>query len=312
MSTPSATVTAEMTCTKECTNVLAIEKVPCGLCGSLRFRRLFREEYRIGNSETELEISRCVRCGLVSTSPRLTFESVRMVYRDDAERTISHNYCWEGSADISRFTRLLARLKGVAPKGRLLDVGCGAGHFLTEAKRCGHWDVMGVEPSVEAAREARRRSGIEVLASTLEESSLQEGSFHIISMLGVLEHLHDPLGTLRLARSLLKPNGILATYVPNFNYLRLKDAGLACYLRKGCWSDLHPQEHLFHYTPATLGTMLDRGGFALLRLDIGRPFSHGGALTRLAKSSAYVAVCALRALTGLHLGGIEAICRRAD
>jgi SAM-dependent methyltransferase len=171
---------------------------------------------------------------------------------------------------------------------------------------------MGIEPSAEAAGEARRRSGVDVLASTLEESSFQEGSFDVISMLGVMEHLHDPLGTLKLARSLLKPNGVLATYVPNFNYLRLKDTGLVCRLRNGCWSSLHPQEHLYHYTPATLTRTLETGGFALLRIDIGKPFSHGGALTRLAKGSAYLAVSALRALTGLHLGGIEAICRRVD
>jgi SAM-dependent methyltransferase len=145
----------------------------------------------------------------------------------------------------------------------------------------------------------------------LEDAPLDPNSFDVITMFGVLEHLHDPRGALRHAHRLLKPDGVLAVYVPNFQYLRLKDAGLVARLRTGRWSDLHPQEHMFQFTPRSLRQMLENTRFACLHVDIGSPFLNCRGVRRAVKLAAYYLACGMKRCVGVHLGGIEAVARRS-
>jgi SAM-dependent methyltransferase len=288
---------------------LQTETVGCGLCGSCEGARLYTERYLLGLSAVELGINRCRKCSLVYVSPRLTPVSTQLVYELDAGQTISREYCWDGDLSERRFAPLLQRLAQLARPGALLDVGCGGGQFLRVAQRTGRWRVTGVEPMSDAASQAQLYSGGDVRCATLDAAGFSDGSFEVITMLGVLEHLHDPVATLRLARTLLKTGGVLAAYVPNFHYLALKDAGPICYARTRRWTQLHPQEHLFHYTPATLREILHAAGFDVLRIEVGRPFTSPNPLTRWAKEAGYWAACALQATTGIHLGGLEVIAR---
>jgi hypothetical protein len=82
-----------------------------------------------------------------------------------------------------------------------------------------------------------------------------------------------------------------------------------CYGRTGRWSKLHPQEHLFQYTPRTLSQIFNASGFDVLRIDLGKPFTPRSILKRAIKETAYWATRALKASTGIHLGGIEIIAR---
>jgi SAM-dependent methyltransferase len=291
---------------------LATEQTGCNLCESRNSRRLFTEVYRLGESEVELGIVRCRFCGLVYVTPRLTFESVQTVYQHDQGHTISHEYCWNGRSSDRRFRRLLDRLARMQPQGRLLDVGCGGGHFLASARRLGKWDVMGVEPSASAAEQARSLAECEVHACPFEEIPFEPGSLQVVTLLGVLEHLHDPLGALERVHGLLGPSGVLAVYVPNFHYLRIKDTGLVPFLSRGRWCDLHPQEHLFQFTLRSLRKILEKAGFRVAAMDVGHPFLQGQGLKPRLKMAAYHAVRALRALTGVHLGGIEAVAVRME
>lgn len=287
------------------------EHVLCTHCDSPEAKRIFTERYELAGAAAELGINRCCQCRLVYVSPRLTREATRLVYELDKSDTISHAYCWEGSTSESRFDALVERLAKAANPGRLLDVGCGGGHFLRAAKRKGPWAVVGLEPVEHAAEQAERYAGCEVRRATLEEAGFPLDSFEVVTMLGVLEHLHDPIAVLHSARQLLRTNGLLAVYVPNFNYLRFKDAGPICYARTGRWSKLHPQEHLHQFTPRTLLEVLTTCGFEVLRVDVGRPFVPQHWAKRLLKNSAYAATCALKVSTGIHVGGLEVIARVA-
>ncbi|MBN1910104.1 MAG: class I SAM-dependent methyltransferase [Pirellulales bacterium] len=214
--------------------------------------------------------------------------------------------------DGHRFHHLLHKLKRLQPSGRLVDVGCGGGQLLAEARRTGSWELFGVEPSPMAAKLAAKHANCTVWESTLHESPLEIDSVDIMAMIGVLEHLHDPLGTLRYAHRLLKSDGLLAVYVPNFNYLRLKDTGPVAWLRSRRWSNLHPQEHMFHFTTQSLTRLLRVAGFELVDVDIGYPFLRGGRVKRCLKLAAYGAVRGIWKIAGVHCGGIECITRRCE
>lgn len=291
---------------------LATEDVTCDACGSTTTRTIATEAYRLHDSEVELKVVRCNRCRLTYTSPRLDQESTFLMYSHDAGQTISGNYCWSGDHSKARFLPLVSRLRELCPDGQLLDVGCGSGDFLRVAGQEASWDVVGIEPVRDAALTAQAASGATVHNCVLEEAPFEAGSLSIVSMLGVLEHVHSPTAILSRVRHLLKPGGLLAIYVPNFHYLRLKDTGPFCYLRRGRWSDLHPQEHQFHFTKTTLCSTLERCGYEVLRVDVGQPFAVGSKATRMMKQGLSLGVQMLWKLAGIHLGGLEVIARVAD
>ena len=109
--------------------------------------------------------------------------------------------------------RRVARLIG--PRGRVLDVGCGAGGALNALAGVGEWDVCGLELDAEAARQAVRRGSTCGRATWSTPTSPE--SFDLIRMGHVIEHVRDPIATLRRAWELLRPGGILFGETPNID-----------------------------------------------------------------------------------------------
>lgn len=102
---------------------------------------------------------------------------------------------------------LVRRFAGERP-GRILDVGCGRGHFL---RACADQSIpcAGVELSPSAAAYAREHLGLDVRQGLLHEHTQDLGMFRVATMWGVIEHLRDPMTTLRDIASCLEPGGWL-------------------------------------------------------------------------------------------------------
>ena len=83
----------------------------------------------------------------------------------------------------------------VRAPGRIVDVGCGTGETLAEAKRRG-WETYGVDLIADAVQVAIDDFGIDARQSLLEESGLPERSFDVVSATHVLEHMPDGAGFL--------------------------------------------------------------------------------------------------------------------
>jgi SAM-dependent methyltransferase len=148
--------------------------------------------------------------------------------------------------------RLVRNLSAPAGRGRLLDVGCGAGEFLAQMSAAG-WKVEGLEPD-RAAAERARALGVPVVNTALEDSDFGPNFFDAISMSHVLEHLHDPLGALRICRRILKPRGVLWIATPN-----LEARGHTVFGRD--WIGLDPPRHLVLFTRSSLAAALQYAGF---------------------------------------------------
>jgi SAM-dependent methyltransferase len=143
------------------------------------------------------------------------------------------------------------RLRWVgSPTGgrRLLDVGCGNGAFLRQAREAG-WEGVGVEPSGASARDSHDSLGVTVLTCNLEEAPLDPGSFDVVSFWHVLEHVTDFRSALRAAARLLAPGGGLVIAVPNFE-------SWECRFYRNRWALFDVPRHVNFFTPANLRMLL--------------------------------------------------------
>ena len=100
-----------------------------------------------------------------------------------------------------------------AIRPRLLDVGCGHGLLVDEARRRG-WDARGLELSADAAAHAREQLGLAIDELPLDAVD-EAGAYDAIVMADVLEHLDDVPGALDRCRALLAPGGALCVATPD-------------------------------------------------------------------------------------------------
>jgi SAM-dependent methyltransferase len=150
----------------------------------------------------------------------------------------------------SRKARALSR--GLPAGGRVLDVGCGRGTLLGDLADLG-FDTHGVEVSQAAAEGVDPRTRIRI-AWTLAEAGYPAESFDLVILWHVLEHLPDPIATLREIHRILRPDGQVSIAVPNFSSLQAKATSAS-------WFHLDPPRHLFHFPLRALRSMLSDSGF---------------------------------------------------
>lgn len=139
------------------------------------------------------------------------------------------------------------------PNGCLLDVGCGSGDWLVSMRERG-WKVTGVDLDENAAALARRR-GLTVNCGALERQNFADDSFDAITLNHVIEHVPDPIGTLRECARILKPGGTLAVFTPN-------GSSLGHRIYKEFWRGLEPPRHLHIFTLQSMRCVVERAGFA--------------------------------------------------
>lgn len=119
--------------------------------------------------------------------------------------------------------------------GSVLDVGCGSGSFLKCCEEAG-WKVTGVDPSQEAKKMAHEKYKI-TISESFDALHCAE-TFDCITFWGVLEHLSQPIKTLKKAVEILSPGGVIAFEVPSadcflMQYLNKFPFGATRYLEAG-------------------------------------------------------------------------------
>jgi len=230
----------------------------------------------------EFTVVKCRTCGLMRTTPRPTPETIGFYYPDDYGPYLGTQV--NQATPTSSIKELLKplvkrvfnfntqRLPSLAP-GRMLEVGCASGAFLHQMTSQG-WQVQGIEFSEKAAQ-AAAQLGYRVHTGPLETAPPPEESFDLIVGWMVLEHLHDPVGGLQKLREWAKPGAWLVLSVPN-------SASLEFRLLKEKWYALQVPTHLHHFTPETLGRVLQAGGWTLEKVH------HQRVLSNLIASAGYV------------------------
>ncbi len=227
----------------------AAERVtPCLVCGV----ELAHARFEIEGFASRVVV--CSGCGLGRLDPLPGPEEVRAFYPDEYygvpgskfQPLIEALVRWVGARHIAFLSA------GLPPGARVLDVGCGRGVILGALADRG-FQVHGLEISAEAVRGADPRAEIRV-APHLRDADYPPESFDQVVIWHVLEHLHDPRGTLEQVQRILRPGGRLVVAVPNFSSLQARWTGAG-------WFHLDLPRHLYHFPLAALRRLLAETGF---------------------------------------------------
>jgi SAM-dependent methyltransferase len=150
-----------------------------------------------------------------------------------------------------RRARRVARL--FPARGTVLDVGCGSGDFLVAMSALG-FEAVGTERTVRIARRVAASTGIRVYAGDLLRLDLPADAFDLVTFWHVLEHLEDPLATLRRVHELLRPGGRVLVAVPILDSWQAR-------LFRSHWFHHDPPRHLWAFGRRSLDALLRQSGF---------------------------------------------------
>ncbi|GGN15139.1 methyltransferase [Dyadobacter beijingensis] len=234
----------------------------CPVCQQSSFSNYLNvEDYTV--SHKEFTIQQCNSCYFLFTNPRPSESTIGAYYEsqdyishhDEAKDLMSKVYTSVRNHTIEQKVKLINSL--VQPKGKLLDIGCGTGNFLSAVKQDG-WQTFGTEPDAGARDIASKRVGATIFGS-IEEDTLGAEQFDIISMWHVLEHVHKLNETIDWLQKHLKPNGRIIIAVPNpQSYDAVKYGRF--------WAAYDVPRHLYHFTRATMKNLVQRHGLAVKKI----------------------------------------------
>ena len=183
---------------------------------------------------------------MLITSPQPDLENLGRYY--ESEDYISHT---DGKRTLfEKIYHLVKRnaIKGKVSllnkeqnsKGKLLDIGCGTGDFLVEAKNQG-WSVLGFEPNSDAKQLATNK-GVSFIEDIF---ALPENTFDAVTMWHVLEHVPNLTEYIANLKRIVKPNGTIIIAVPNY-----KSYDASYYNR--FWAAYDVPRHLWHFSKISI------------------------------------------------------------
>jgi len=194
----------------------------------------------------------------------------------------------ESESEIKTYKARLASIENYVKIGKLLEIGCGPGHFLNLASQRG-WQTLGIEISEYAAEFARNQFNLNVKTGALDLVDLGNETFDVIFLGDLLEHVTNPKKLLIQLSHYLNSEGIVYIEIPSVtNGLYSRFGSLAMELiNKVKYINLPPY-HLFEFTPTNCRYLLKESGYEIvvLKQDNVKPGDLGlreGALLNCAK-----------------------------
>ena len=214
---------------------------------------------------------RCPKCETLVAVQNLQPEKPRV--KDDARDFYGRRYWFSHQEKDLGFPDILARsrsdlserclywlralLRYKIPPAKVLELGSAHGGFVALLQGAG-FEAMGLELSPWVVEYAQKTFGVPMLLGPIEDQSLKENSLDGIALLDVLEHLSDPLGTLRRCLGLLAKDGVLIIQTPRYPEEKSYEEMLASQDR--FLEQMKRDEHLFLFSSQSIQAFLKRLG----------------------------------------------------
>lgn len=226
---------------------------PCNNCGGNSGEVIVRGNDLLEDLPGTFQFIRCDVCGVLRQDPRLDWVDLQNYYRPGY---VCHSAQFPSAKKtFHEHTRALGPRKRVnivykyKHSGTWLDVGCGSGLILQAAKERGNWSLSGVEPVKEMAEYTSAHLNVPVFPGTFEEYQGKESEFDIVSMWDVIEHLSEPVNSIKEVAKLLKPGGVFVFSTPNLNSIDRKTF-------KESWLGYDLPRHLYLFPDSMLRQVL--------------------------------------------------------
>ncbi len=229
----------------------------CNLCNN--------NEGKIIEIDHPYKVIQCKNCGLIYVNPQPEvaelYEHYNKEYYEEWLKT-------QLTARKAMWRRRFKKIKKIKNSGRLLDVGCGTGLFLSEARNSG-WQVWGTEVSEYAVAFIKNSFNLDVSRGELKDSGFEDNFFDLVTAWHVLEHMKDPLATLIEIKRILKPKGTLIVAVPNIpNFLYRLAYFFVKFKRFKLFSKDAKELHFYHFNGRTLKKIIEKAGFSVEKITI--------------------------------------------
>jgi len=204
---------------------------------------------------------KCANCGHIFLQGEFTPEKLRDLYSNYYPRS---KLDLESHKPYKEATGFMAWLDGensstfrwVPRNVRVLDIGCGFGESLGyhQARGC---DIYGVEAD-ENIRRVAEKFGYKVHVGLFDPSVYEPDSFDYVTMSQVIEHVTNPLQTLRGIERILKPGGVAILSTPNAG-------GWGAKLFGRFWINWHAPYHLQFFTLHSMQLAAKQAGLVVER-----------------------------------------------
>jgi 2-polyprenyl-3-methyl-5-hydroxy-6-metoxy-1,4-benzoquinol methylase len=213
-------------------------------------------------SQESFNIMTCDNCNFQFTNPRP--DKLEIVKYYQSEDYISHS---DKANSPINFIYKLARKYALSSKrklinsiaknkkGRILDFGCGTGHFLETMKENG-WKTYGIEPNRKAREIANQKIKVE---DNIQNLNLKNKKFDIITLWHVLEHIHDINDTIKILKTQLKEKGKIVVAVPNIESYEQS-------IFQEEWAAYDVPRHLYHFNQDTMKTLMLKHGLKIKKV----------------------------------------------
>lgn len=231
-----------------------INAVTCSICK--------KEDAYLLYKKTGFNVAGCRACGMVFSTPQPSSQELRKMYSRDYYQP------WNIEKEevvrkikMATFERRILEIQKYVSGGKILDVGCATGFFLEKAQSKG-FEPYGIEISAFSYQQGRKKFGDHIFNGTIEDVPFGNILFDVITMFDLLEHVKDPVATLRCCKKILKPHGIIVAVLPDVSSLTARLMGKT-------WTH-YKKEHLFYFSKRTITDLLKQESFEVLKIIAAR------------------------------------------
>ena len=221
-----------------------MRKVSCLVCSY--------REFDLFCTKKEDQIVKCKKCNFIFANPQPTWEQLTKFY-EYFDYKDPHAAEVAIRRDARRSLKIIYQC--LKAKGSLLDMGCGRGYFLDEARAAG-WNVWGVDYSKQVIDYAKKKLNLNVQVGDIFSYKTSK-KFSLIVLNQVIEHVLDPKRLIDRCYELLNPKGYLYIATPNINSISARVFGCE-------FEHIIPPEHVSYFSKESIGKLLNNNNFAII------------------------------------------------
>lgn len=208
---------------------------------------------------------KCRECDLVQTEIK-KYETRKIINTIKYDRKYLLNYINREGELKKRFSKRLIEIEKIKRGGRMLDVGCSTGMFLEEVDKNSvyKWNLYGVDLNTKSISIAKKRLDASFHLGLLKSAKFPSNYFDCITFFDVMEHDDHIIDTLKESFRILKKKGIIVIQSPNYR-------SIMALLSGAFWDWWCIPDHVIHFDPSTLSSILRNNGFIIQKIFTWEP-----------------------------------------